>query len=128
MKQLLVAVAAASLLCFAACKPSHEEMKKQFIKNCESGITGQPDQVSKEDMHAYCECSADNVFSRFSEEELIAFNNLSETEREEKLAPVVQPCLDELMQKSTPQPAAPVAVPDSMDNAADTVITPAATF
>lgn len=127
MKQFFIAVAAIGLLGFAACKPNHAEMKKQFIKNCEASISNQPGQVSKENMHDYCECSADKVFAQFSEEELIAFNEMSEAEREQKLAPVVQPCLDELMLKSTPQPAAPVA-PDSMDNAADTVITPAATY
>lgn len=126
MKQLLFAVAVASLFCFASCKPNHEEMKKQFIKNCESGITNQPGQVSKEDMHAYCECSADKVFTKFSEDELISFNDMSEDEREQKLAPVVQPCLDELRRKTTP-PAAPAAVPDSMANAADTTVMPAIT-
>lgn len=124
MKQLLFAVTAASFLCFTACKPNHDEMKKQFMKNCEAGIKDQPDQVTKDAMHDYCACSADKIFASFTDDELITFNEMSEEDREKKIEPVVQPCLDELRQKTT-QLTAPAVVPDSMQNAADTPITPA---
>lgn len=128
MKQLLFAVAAASFLCFAACKPNHNEMKKQFMKNCEASITDQADEVSKEAMHEYCECSADKVFAEFSEDELIAFNKMSEAEREKKLEPVVKPCLDALRQKTMePQPAATDSLPSTTQMGTDST-EPAAAY
>jgi hypothetical protein len=83
-----------------SCAPSKEKMKEQFVKSCMGEIGEQADPKMKAMFKDYCECSGEKVVNKFSAKEIAAFNNMSKTELQAKLMPVIQTCLDELSQKA----------------------------
>jgi hypothetical protein len=83
-----------------SCAPSKEKMKEQFVKSCMGEIGEQADPKMKQIFNEYCECSGEKVVNKFSAKEIAAFNNMSKTELQAKLMPVIQTCLDDLSQKA----------------------------
>gem|GEM_PF-2077179 len=74
------------------------------MESCEkSGASAMTNDASKKAFHEYCECSADKVIAKFSNDEIAAFDKMGQDEIQQKLMPVIQPCLDELQQKTMQQ-------------------------
>jgi hypothetical protein len=78
---------------FASCNNHRAEIKKKLVEDCEqSAATQVTDNRIVPLIHDYCECSADQLLSKMSEEELTILR--------EKLLRITAPCLKDLQAKS----------------------------
>ena len=86
----------------ASCSNGHAEFKKRFVESCEQSAKSRiTDNRLVPLLHDYCECSADQLLKKMSEDELEAIKNPdSNPEVREKVLSITAPCLQELQQKS----------------------------
>ncbi len=104
MKKILLATSVCSaMLMMYSCKPSPEEMKKKFVKECVSAIPSNtiPTDAAKE----YCDCSAEILLKKYSTEELAEMNKktMADPAVKAKMMEDVRPCLETLAQRTQPQ-------------------------
>lgn len=105
MKKILLAASVLAVFALQSCSPSKDDMKKEFVKSCEEGGTAQfaslnmPADKVKTMVHDYCDCSGDKIVNKYSASEIKEFEKLSPADRDAKLMPVIQPCINDLQTK-----------------------------
>lgn len=125
MKKVLLPLGLASILLATSCQPSREQLAKKYkdvcIENMKKGktsITADEKKVIEDG----CSCMGNKIADKFSAkeiDEMIAmfeknYNREQSKEIENKMMPVIQPCIEEMMKASA---AALQAAPTSASSA-----------
>ncbi|MCW3121106.1 MAG: hypothetical protein JWQ38_598 [Flavipsychrobacter sp.] len=74
-----------------------KQMKEEFMKSCMASATEGGDEGLYEVMRVYCDCSAEKILNKLTKKEIEAMDKLTEKETEEKVMPIIQGCMDQLL-------------------------------
>jgi len=100
MKQLLVAFIIGGYMLTLSCKPSKDQMKKEFVQSCIAQATkSMPsnDDKTKKAVADYCDCAGQKVMDQFSLDELEKLTkNPNDAEMTTKLTPIINTCAEAL--------------------------------
>lgn len=102
-KVLLATVACSGIIMMFSCKPSKDELRKNFISKCSTSI---PATVPKDIADEYCNCSADALLKKYSVDEIAAMEKKimeGDQQIKNKMMEDVRPCLMTLMEKAQAQ-------------------------
>ena len=73
------------------------EIRKSFTTSCvESATANLEDPGMRPYMVKFCDCSADKVLAKFSDEEIEGFAEMDKAEIQEKMMPVIEDCTKKL--------------------------------
>ncbi|MES2774639.1 MAG: hypothetical protein V4722_10665 [Bacteroidota bacterium] len=100
MKQFVVAVIVGASLFTMSCKPSKDQMKKEFISSCieqASKTMTNNDEKTTRAVADYCECTGQKLIDQFSVEELEKLTkDPNDAELTKKLKPIINTCTEAL--------------------------------
>jgi hypothetical protein len=101
MQRILLSLSILLMLTLAACKPSKEDYRTDFVKGCvnsyakDSTVANEKGRIYVEE---YCKCVGDKMNERMDADQWKAFNRSGDTALL-KFKDAIQPCKDEFQQK-----------------------------